>query len=106
MTDLSDILSSATKAPGLWPRAVVSPDLWDLAASKMADGKWTLVAHWGEPGIVYLALRERGGGKTGIVSLDAQSGNSRRSADFACRRADLSRAIREIRPGARRGAPD
>ncbi len=71
MTTLLDIIGT-TEAR--WPRVTVTPEVWDEVRQQLAERNWDLLAHWAEPGMVHVALREHGSGTTGILSLDASSG--------------------------------
>jgi len=77
MSALSEIFAGAapTAAQPYWPRAMVSRDAWELAGRRLAEGALTLVAHWGEPAVVHLALSEPQGSALGIISLEAASGH-------------------------------
>jgi Ni,Fe-hydrogenase III large subunit len=72
MITLSDIIGDTDRR---WPRVEVTQDVWEFARTQLAERKWDLIAHWGEPGAVHLALREHGSGTTGILSLDASRGS-------------------------------
>jgi Ni,Fe-hydrogenase III large subunit len=103
MTNFADILSPSSQR---WPRVVVTAAQWEEAGEKIGAGKWTLVAHWAEPGAVHVALRERGSGKTGILSLSAKTGKfpSLGRHCFPARR--LERAIFDLYGIVPEGAPD
>ncbi len=77
MSALSEIFAGAapTAAERYWPRAAVSRDVWELAGRRLTEGALTLVAYWGEPAMVHLALSEPGGSALGIISLEATSGH-------------------------------
>ena len=57
-----------------WWRAVVDPETWNFAAGQLAEGHWTLLALWAEPGAVHMALLDDGAGDIGIVSIDCVEG--------------------------------
>ncbi|MEZ5934729.1 MAG: hydrogenase expression protein HypE [Alphaproteobacteria bacterium] len=61
-----------------WPRAVVDPALWTLAADRLApeteQGRWTLLGLWGEPDAVHLALLDERAGEAGVLSLACADG--------------------------------
>ena len=71
MTTLFDIIGESSRR---WPRVVVAREVWEFARQQLATRQWDVVAHWGEPGLVHLAVREHGSGTTGILSLDASGG--------------------------------
>lgn len=103
MTNLADILPPSSQR---WPRVVVTPAQWDVAGEKIGAGKWTLVAHWAEPGMVHVALRERGSGKTGILSLSALAGKFPALGQHCFPARRLERAIFDLYGIVPEGAPD
>ncbi len=104
MATLADIIADGIE--GQWPRAVVSPDVWESAGRQIAEGTWTLVAHWGEPGMVHVAIRERGTGTTGILSLNAAGGRFPSLGRHALPARRLERTIRDLFGLEPEGAPD
>jgi Ni,Fe-hydrogenase III large subunit len=52
-----------------WPRAVVTPDLWNAAADQLARGHWTLLGLWGEADAVHMALIDGQTSEIGVISL-------------------------------------
>lgn len=93
MTTLRDIIG---EAEGLWPRVLVSRETWEFARGQIAARDWDLVAHWGEAGIVHLALREHGSGTTGILSLQAADGHFPSLGRDCLPARRLERAIRDL----------
>ena len=76
MTALTDIVRALPSAGSRsWPRAIVTADAWQLAAEQLARGEWSLVAHWGEPNAVHLALIEPKTRATGILTLPVRNGS-------------------------------
>jgi Ni,Fe-hydrogenase III large subunit len=53
-----------------WPRASVDAQLWKLAASELAQGRWSLLDLWGEPAAVHMAIMDEGSAEIATVSLD------------------------------------
>jgi len=53
-----------------WPRAVVDVSVWKFAASELAKGRWNLLALWGEPAAVHMAIMDGDTAEIAIVSLD------------------------------------
>lgn len=106
MTALSEILALATEGSGLWPRAAVPSETWEVAAQKMADGIWSLVAHWGEPGMVHVAVRERGSETTGVLSHTATNGKFPSLGRLCMPARRIERAIRDLTGLEPEGAPD
>ena len=57
-----------------WPRAIVSSDTWNSLAEGLANGAFTLLGLWGEPGMIHLAAWEQASGALGIASLSCPDG--------------------------------
>jgi Ni,Fe-hydrogenase III large subunit len=57
-----------------WPRRRVSPDLWLRAAEEFGGGRWTLLALWGEPERVHMAVLDEEEGAPQVLSLDCEQG--------------------------------
>ena len=53
-----------------WPRAVVDASVWEAAASILAQGRWRLLALWGEPSTVHMAIMDGDTAEIAVVSLD------------------------------------
>src|ERR1700688_5068450 len=53
-----------------WPRAVVDTSVWEVAASILAQGRWRLLALWGEPSTVHMAIMDGDTAEIAVVSLD------------------------------------
>jgi Ni,Fe-hydrogenase III large subunit len=53
-----------------WPRAVVDASVWEVAASILAQGRWRLLALWGEPSTVHMAIMDGDTAEIAVVSLD------------------------------------
>ncbi len=58
----------AAAPPRPWPRLSVDAGRWRDAASELASGRWTLVALWGEPDAVHMAVFEAATGKLAILT--------------------------------------
>ncbi len=98
MAALAEIIAEGSRAAGQspWPRVAVSHDVWEYAGQQLADGAWTLVAHWGELATVHVALREPASGVTGILSLDTAFGRFPSLGRFSSPARRLERAIRDL----------
>lgn len=71
MSPLSDLaLRGIKQHQHPWLRAVVSQDVWTLAVSQMALGRWTLLGLWGEPSAVHMAILDQTAHDVAVVSLD------------------------------------
>ena len=55
---------------GPWPRAVVDASVWRFAASELAQGRWSLLGHWGEPSTVHMAIMDEQTAEIAVVSLN------------------------------------
>jgi Ni,Fe-hydrogenase III large subunit len=53
-----------------WPRTVVDSAVWAFAARQLTEGPWSLLALWGEPAMVHMALFDARTSEIGIVSLE------------------------------------
>jgi Ni,Fe-hydrogenase III large subunit len=53
-----------------WPRAAVDASVWEAAASILAQGRWRLLALWGEPSTVHMAIMDGDTAEIAVVSLD------------------------------------
>src|SRR5215472_15537485 len=76
MSALAELIADGKQiAQRPWPRAVVGRDAWLFAAGALAADEWAMLAHWAEPGMAHLALREPSSGAVGVVSIEAQDGS-------------------------------
>lgn len=108
MAMLAEVIAEGTNASGSspWPRVEVSPEVWDFAGQWLADGAWTLVAHWSDAAQVHVALRETESGTTGILSLDAVDGRFPSLGRLSAPARRLERAIRDLTGLIPEDAPD
>jgi Ni,Fe-hydrogenase III large subunit len=79
-----------------WPRAIVTPEIWEFAVAQIAEGQWTLVGLWGEPGAVHMAVLDDGRSAPGIVSLDCPDGRFPSVARRCAPAIRPERAIRDL----------
>jgi Ni,Fe-hydrogenase III large subunit len=72
MPSLIDLMQEGRKVQqhGPWPRAVVDAPVWDVAASALARGHWSLLGLWGEPATVHMAILDERTAEIATVSLD------------------------------------
>jgi Ni,Fe-hydrogenase III large subunit len=72
MPSLIDLMLEGRKVPNHkpWPRAVVDASVWEVAASILAQGRWRLLALWGEPSTVHMAIMDGDTAEIAVVSLD------------------------------------
>ena len=108
MATLAEIVAAGNETPGQlrWPRAVVSPEVWGFAGEQLAETTWTLVAHWAEPFMAHVAVRERGSGTTGILSVKAPNGKFPSLGRQCLPARRLERAIHDLVGLEPDGAPD
>ncbi len=89
-----------------WPRVVVDSEQWRHAIARLADGQSRLLALWGEPHTVHMALLEEQPFAIAVLSLDCPSGrypSLGRAHPPAIR---LERAICDLFGLEAEGAPD
>jgi Ni,Fe-hydrogenase III large subunit len=72
MPSLTDLIRHCHKAPQHrpWPRAVVDASLWSRAANELAQGHYDLLALWGEPSAVHMAIIDQAAAEVAVLSLD------------------------------------
>src|SRR5579863_10399364 len=72
MPSLTDLIRQCHKAPQHrpWPRAVVDASLWSLVANELAQGRCGLLALWGEPSAVHMAIIDQAAAEVAVLSLD------------------------------------
>jgi Ni,Fe-hydrogenase III large subunit len=72
MPSLTDLIRHCHKAPQHrpWPRAVVDASLWSLVADELAQGSCSLLALWGEPSAVHMAIIDQAAAEVAVLSLD------------------------------------
>ena len=102
MTTLADLFPEKTR----WTRKMASADLWAYAGEQLQAGIWTLVAHWAEPDLVHMALREPDTGATGILSLETADGRYPSLGQYCRPARRLERAIHALSGLQPVGAPD
>jgi Ni,Fe-hydrogenase III large subunit len=72
MSQLADLMHNGRKVAEHrpWPRAVVDAASWSRAISELAQGHCSLLALWGEPSSVHMAISDRIGSEVVVLSLD------------------------------------
>ena len=72
MPSLIDLMLEGRKVEqhNPWPRAVVDASVWEVAASILAQGRWRMLALWGEPSTVHMAIMDGDSAEIAVVSLD------------------------------------
>ena len=87
-----------------YPRVVVGPTVWQLAAERLAEGMCTLLSLWGEPGQVHMALLDEGA--VGVVSLACPEGRYPSVSALHAPALRLERALRDMYGIEPMGLPD
>src|ERR1043166_630744 len=72
MPSLIDLMPEGSKIKHHkpWPRAMVDVSAWKVAASELANGRWNLLALWGEPAAVHMAIMDVDTAEIAVISLD------------------------------------
>lgn len=95
---LADIIGSGRKveAHAPWPRVVVSADIWQNIAGRLAASQWTLAGLWGDSGEVHMALLDETANEIAVASLECSSGRFPSIAQYHPPAVRLERAIRDL----------
>ncbi|CDX34324.1 NADH-ubiquinone oxidoreductase chain 49kDa [Mesorhizobium plurifarium] len=88
-----------------WPRAVVAPQVWNLAVEQLAKGRWSLLGLWGEPDKVHMALLDEAL-DIGVISLDCRGGRYPSVGQYHPPALRLERAAADLFGLAPQGLPD
>lgn len=74
---LEAMLAEGTEAARHGPvcRVIVDRRTWEKVADGLAGGAWSMLALWGEPGWVHLAILEEPVGRIALISLDCPKNN-------------------------------
>ncbi len=72
MPQLADLMHKGRKIAEHrpWPRVVVDAAGWSRAADELAQGLCNLLALWGEPSAVHMAISDTAGSEIVVLSLD------------------------------------
>jgi Ni,Fe-hydrogenase III large subunit len=68
-----DATRTASHRP--WRRALVTANLWNMAADQLACGLWTLLGLWGDTDRVHMAVLDGQSSDIGILSLECPGGS-------------------------------
>jgi hypothetical protein len=76
MTPLREILAAGVPVESHrpWPRVGVSPETWDLAGRRLAEGRLILLGLWGEADAVHMALLSEEPLDIGVITLESKDG--------------------------------
>lgn len=89
-----------------WPRAVVDPAVWRLAAGQLAEGRLTLLGLWGEPETVHMALLDEPTSGIAVISLECVGGRYPSIGQHHPPAIRLERAARDLFGIEPEGLPD
>jgi Ni,Fe-hydrogenase III large subunit len=72
MSPLTDLTHKGRKVAEHrpWPRAIVDAATWSRAADELAQGRCSLIALWGEPSAVHMAISDKTGSGIVVLTLD------------------------------------
>jgi len=106
MSALQSLVAASEPVAGHrpWPRAVVSPDIWTLAAQECANGRFALFGLWGEETAVHMALLEAN--TVAVLSLPCPGGSFPSVGRIHPPAIRLERTIRDLYGLIPDGAPD
>jgi Ni,Fe-hydrogenase III large subunit len=71
MPTLTELMQRGQKAPQHrpWPRATLDASGWNHAVTELEQGRWSLLALWGEPSTVHMAVIDKTS-EVAVLSLD------------------------------------
>ncbi len=98
MSVLSELLATGQPVVGHrpWPRAWLSRDAWQDAASHLADGRLTLLSLWGETGRIHMAVLAADPWEVAVLSLDCPEGHYPSVGAVHAPAIRLERAVRDL----------
>ena len=72
MPQLTDFIQKGRKVAEHrpWPRAVIDAATWSRAADELAQGRCSLLALWGEPSAVHMAISDKASSEIVVLTLD------------------------------------
>ena len=105
---LNDIIAQGRKVDGHrpWPRVVVSPDAWGVAATRIAAGEATLLGLWGDAGAVHMAIIDEASGEISIATIECPHGRFPSVGRTHAPAIRLERAIQSLFGLQADGSPD
>jgi Ni,Fe-hydrogenase III large subunit len=89
-----------------WPRAVVDAAVWQFAASELTQGRWNLLALWGEPSKVHMAIMDQQKAEIGVISIECPERSYPSVGQHHPPAIRLERAIRDLFGLSADGSPD
>jgi Ni,Fe-hydrogenase III large subunit len=72
MPSLTELMQQGQKATQHrpWPRVMAGASLWNVAVNELAQGSFSLLALWGEPSTVHMAIIDEASTEVAVLSLD------------------------------------
>jgi Ni,Fe-hydrogenase III large subunit len=87
-----------------WPRVMVNEDGWRLAASRLADGHWTLLGLWGDNGAVHMSVLHES--QIAVLTIECPDGRYPSIGALHPPAIRLERALRDLYGIEPEGLPD
>jgi Ni,Fe-hydrogenase III large subunit len=108
MSLLVEILQEGVRVEGhrVWPRVIVSPNTWNHASVRLADGHVTLLGLWGDRDTVHMALLDEEPFGIGVVTLECHDGRFPSVGAVHPPALRLERAVRDLYGLKPEGLPD
>ncbi len=108
MPALADIIAGGRFVPGHrpYPRVVADDGLWRALATKLAEGRGTLLGLWGDAGAVHMSLLDAAEGAVCVVTIDCPEGHFPSIGRVHPPAIRLERTIRDLYGIEPRGLPD
>jgi Ni,Fe-hydrogenase III large subunit len=108
MPSPTNLVQQGSKVPQHrpWPRAVVDASGWSLAVNELAQGRCSLLALWGEPSTVHMALLDQASAEVAVLSLDCPNHAYPSVGQHHPPALRLERAVNDLFGLAAQGLPD
>src|SRR4051812_27111805 len=108
MTDLIEFLHDCpvVSRHRPWPRIELDAAKWQMLAARLATESWELLALWGEPQMVHVALRDPQPGTFAVLSRACPSGGFASLAAARPAALRMERAVRDLFGLIPEGIPD
>jgi Ni,Fe-hydrogenase III large subunit len=105
---LAEILKDGRRADAqlFWHRAIVSPELWNMAGRLLTDGRAVLLALWGEADAVHMALLSEEPLDIAVITLECADGRFPSVGETHPAAIRCERAIRDLHGLEPVGTPD
>lgn len=98
MPALADLIAKGRRAEQHrpCPRVIVTDDLWQLLAARLAEGRGTLLGLWGEPAAVHMAILDESQRQIAVATLECPDGHFPSVGRLHPPAIRLERAIRDL----------